>query len=58
MVVSTYWGQNYSGVAIATIDKVEDIVDDDMVVEETFDIEAVERVGYGEIGFLDGNSSI
>ena len=29
-----------------------------MVVEEMFDVEAVERVGYGETSSLDGNSSI
>ena len=29
-----------------------------MVVEEMFDVEAVEGVGYGETGSLDGNSSI
>ena len=49
MVVSTYWGHHYSGVVAATADKAEDIVD-----EEMFDVEAMERVGYGEIGSLDG----
>ena len=58
MVVSTYWGQHYFGVAAANADKAEDIVEEGMVDEETFDVEAVERVGYGEIGSLDGNSSI
>ena len=29
-----------------------------MVVEEMFDVEAMERVGYGKTGSLDGNSSI
>ena len=29
-----------------------------MVVEETFDVEAIERVVYREIGSLDGSSSI
>ena len=29
-----------------------------MVDEETFDVEFVERVVYGETGSLDGNSSI
>ena len=29
-----------------------------MVFEETFDVEVVERVGYGETSSLDGNSSI
>ena len=29
-----------------------------MVDEETFDVEAIERVGYGETGSMDGNSSI
>ena len=41
-----------------TAGKAEDIVEEDMVVEETFDVEAVERVCYGEISSLDGNSSI
>ena len=29
-----------------------------MVVEETFDVEPVEEVGYGETSSLDGSSSI
>ena len=61
MVVSTYWGQHYSGVAAATADtsnKAEDIVEEGMVDEVTFDVEAVEKVDYGETGSLDGNSSI
>ena len=29
-----------------------------MVVEKMFDVEVVERVGYGDTGSLDGNSSI
>ena len=29
-----------------------------MVVEKMFDVEAIERVDYGETGSLDGNSSI
>ena len=29
-----------------------------MVVEETFDVESMEGVCYGETGSLDGNSSI
>ena len=29
-----------------------------MVDEETFVVEAVEEVSYGEIGYLDGSSSI
>ena len=58
MVVSTYWGQHYSGVAAATTDKDEDIVEEGMVDEETFDVETVEEVGYGKIGSLDGSSSI
>ena len=29
-----------------------------MVDEEKFDVEAIERVGYGETGSLDGNYSI
>ena len=58
MVVSTYWGPHYSGVAAVTADKAENIVEEGMVDEETFDVEAIERVGYGETGSLDGNSSI
>ena len=57
MVVSAYWGQHYSGVAAVTADKAEDI-EEGMVVEKTFDVEAAERVGYGETDSLDGNSSI
>ena len=55
--VSTYWGQHYYGVAAATADKDEDIKEG-MVVEKMFDVEAVDRVDYGETGSLDGNSSI
>ena len=40
-----------------TADKAEDI-EEGMVVEETFDVEDVEGVGYGESGYLDGSSSI
>ena len=58
MVVSAYWGQNYSVVVVVTANKAEDIVEEGMVDEEMFDVEAVERVGYGETGSLDGNSSI
>ena len=58
MVVSAYWGQHYLGFATVTANKTEDIVEEGMVVEETFDVEAIERVGYGETGSLDGNSSI
>ena len=58
MVVSTYWGQHYSGVAAVTTDKDERIVEEGTVDEETLDVEAVEDVGYEEIGSLDGNSSI
>ena len=58
MVVSSYWGQHYSRVAAATADKDEDIVEEGMVDEEMFDVEAIERVGYGETGSLDGISSI
>ena len=58
MVILAYWGQHYSGVAAATIDKDEDIVEEGMVDEEMFDVEDIERVGYGEISSLDGNSSI
>ena len=53
MVVSTYWGQHYSGVAAATADKAADIVEEGMVVEKMVDVEAI-----GETGSLDGNSSI
>ena len=53
-----YWGQHYSGIAAATTDKVEDIVEDGMVNEEMFDVEAVEKIFYGENGSLDGISSI
>ena len=58
MVVLTYWGQDYSRVAAATADKDEDIVEEGMVDEEMFDVEAIEEVGYGGIGSLDGSSSI
>ena len=58
MVVLAYWGQHYSRVVAATADKDEDIIEEDMVVEEMFDVEAIQRFGYGEIGSLDGNSSI
>ena len=58
MVVSAYWGQHYSGVVAATADKAEGIVEEGMVDEETVDVENVEEVGYGEIGSLDGISSI
>ena len=40
-----------------TADKDEDI-DEGMVVEEMFDVEAMEGIGYGETSSLDGNSSI
>ena len=56
MVVYEYWGQHYSGVA--TADKAEDIVEEGTVDEETFDVEIIEEVGYGETGSMDGNSSI
>ena len=58
MSISTYWGHHYSGVAATTVEKADDIVEEDMVVEEMFDVEAIERVSYGEICSLDGNSSI
>ena len=58
MVISTYWGQHYSGVAAVTADKAEGIVEEGTVDEETFDVEVVEEVGYGETGSLDGSSSI
>ena len=53
MVVSTYWGHLYSGVAVATADKDKGIVD-----EETFDVEAIEDFVYGGTSSLDGSSSI
>ena len=55
MVVLAYWGQHYSRVAVATTDKAEGIVEEGMVNAEMFDVEAIERVGYGETGSLDGN---
>ena len=58
MVVLAYWGQHYSGVVAATPDKAEYIIEEGTVDEETFDVEAIEEVGYGETGSLDGNSSI
>ena len=58
MVVSAYWGQHYSGVTAATADKAEGIVEEGTVDEETFDVEAVEEVGYGGTGSLDASSSI
>ena len=58
MVVLSYWGQHYSGVAVATTDTAEDIVEEGTVDEKTFDVEAVEEVGYGGTGSLDGSSSI
>ena len=58
MVVSAYWGHHHSGVAVVIADKAEDIVEEVMVDEETFDVETVDQVGYGETGSLDGSSSI
>ena len=58
MVVSAYWEQHYSRVAAATTNKVEDIVEEGTVDEEMFDVEAIEEVGYGGTGSLDGSSSI
>ena len=58
MVISTYWGQHYSGVTAAIADKAKDIIEEGMVDEETFDVEAVEEVGYGETSSLDGIFSI
>ena len=58
MVISAYWGQHYSGAAVAIADKDENIVEEGMVDEETFDVEAIEKVGYGETSSLDGSSSI
>ena len=57
MVVSAYWGHHYSRFAAATTDKAKDI-EDGMVIEKTFDVDAVERVDYGETSSLDGNCSI
>ena len=57
MVVSASWAQHYSGVAAATADKAEGIVEEGTVDEETFDVEVVEEVGYGGTGSLDGSSS-
>ena len=47
MVVLAYWGPHYSGVATVTADKTEDIVEEGMADEEMFDVEAIEKVGYG-----------
>ena len=58
MVVLAYWGQHYTGVASATSDKAEDIIEEGMVDEETFDVEAIEKAGCGEIGSMGGSSSI
>ena len=49
MVISAYWRQHYSGVAVATADKAEDIEDGMFVVDVEF---------FEEIGSLDGISSI
>ena len=58
MVILAYWGHHYSRVEVRTADKVEDIVEEGMVDEKTFAVEAVEEVGYGGTGSLDGSSSI
>ena len=58
MVILAYWGQHYSRLAAVTADKDEDIVEEGMVDEEIFYVEAIEKVGYGETSSLDGNSSI
>ena len=58
MVISAYWGQDYSRVVATTANKAEDIVEEGTVDEEMFDVEAIEDVGYGETGSLDGSSSI
>ena len=53
--------QHYSGVTAATtgtVDMAKGIVEEGMVDEETFDVEDIEEVGYGETGSLDGISSI
>ena len=57
MVVSTYWGQHYSGVVAATANKAKDI-EEGMAIEKTVDVEEIERDDYGGTGSLDGNSSI
>ena len=57
MVVLAYWGQHYSEVAAATADKVEGLVEEGMVDEETIVAETIEEVDYGETSFLDGSSS-
>ena len=48
--------QHCSRVATTTANKAKDIKEG-MVVEDMFDVEAMEGVGYGETGFLDGISS-
>ena len=58
MVISTYWGHHYYGFETTTADKAEDIVEEGMVDEETFDVEAIEKAGCGEIGSMGGSSSI
>ena len=58
MAVSAYWGHHYSRVAVVVADKTKDIVEKGTVYEEIFDVEAIEEVGYGETGSLDGSSSI
>ena len=58
MVISAYWGQHYSRVAAVTADKDESVVEEGKVDDETFDVEAIEEVGYGETGYLDGSTSI
>ena len=52
-----YWGQHYSGVAAATADKAEGIVEEGMVDEETVGVETIEEIGYGKNDFLDGSFS-
>ena len=52
--------QHCSGVATRTGDtanRVEGIVEEGMVGEETIDVETIEEVDYGETSFLDGSSS-
>ena len=49
--------QHCSGVAAATADKVEGILEEGIIDKDIFDIKDIEEVYYGETGFLDGSSS-
>ena len=57
-VVQAYWRKHYYGVAAVTADKAEGIVEEGTVDEETFDVEAIQEVGYGKSSSLDESSSI